>query len=106
MPRSELWYSHELHRLAMSSSSSSGSSTTAGRNDDDDGKEPVQCDDSRNDDDDLGGGDSAEFLVGKFVTIYNNLDNDYHVGHIVDWHRLPPPPPDSSSRTREVQMKW
>jgi hypothetical protein len=57
----------------------------------------VQCDDSRNDDDDLGGGDSAEFLVGKFVTIYNNLDNDYHVGHIVDWHRLPPPPPDSSS---------
>ena len=87
MPRSELWYSHELHRLAMSLSSSSGSTTTAGRNNDDDGKETVECDDSRDDDDDddLEGGDSAEFLVGKFVTLYNNLDNEYHVGRIVDW---------------------
>lgn len=27
----------------------------------------------------------AAFLVGKPVRLYNSLDNDYHVGRIVDW---------------------
>lgn len=27
----------------------------------------------------------AAFLVGKSLRLYNNLDNEYHVGRIVDW---------------------
>ena len=45
---------------------------------------------------------SAEFLVGKFTTLYSNLDNNYHVGCIVNWQtctvyprccQTPPPGP-------------
>ncbi|KAL3827175.1 hypothetical protein ACHAXA_006730 [Cyclostephanos tholiformis] len=92
MPRSELWDAHELHRLAMSSSDS----TTAGRSNNGNGKENPGCEGVCDGDDDLNsiewkkaveddGEDSAEFLVGKVVTIYNYLDNEYHVGRIVDW---------------------
>ena len=59
MPRSEIWFSHELHRLAMSSSDLLDS----GKN---------------------SGDDSADFLVGKPVILYNTLDNEYHSGRIVD----------------------
>lgn len=92
MPRSELWYAHELHCLATTSSLRS---TTAGRNDDGDGKMEAERGDPCDDDgpDDVEGEayekdrdeSSAEFLVGKSVTLYNNLDNEYHVGRIVDW---------------------
>ena len=92
MPRSELWYAHELHRLATTSSLRS---TTAGRNDDGDGKMEAERGDPCDDDgpDDVEGEayekdrdeSSAEFLVGKSVTLYNNLDNEYDVGRIVDW---------------------
>jgi hypothetical protein len=59
MPRSEIWFSHELHRLAMSSSDSLG----VGKNTNE---------------------DNADFLVGKPVILYNTLDNEYHSGRIVD----------------------
>ena len=64
MPRSEIWFSHELHRLAMSSSDS----LDAGKN---------SGDDNVNE-------NSADFLVGKPVILYNTLDNEYHSGRIVD----------------------
>ena len=30
---------------------------------------------------------SPEFLVGKPTRLYNNLDNEYHHGRIVDWRK-------------------
>jgi hypothetical protein len=56
---------------------------TAGKNNNGNGNKRAECN-SLHDDDDLVGEDSVEFLVGKVVTLYNNLDNKYHVGCIVD----------------------
>ena len=38
-------------------------------------------------------GFTAEFLVGKSIRLYNNLDNEYHVGRIVDWRTCTVYPP-------------
>lgn len=55
-PRSELWYAHDLVEQALEGSESVSDIERTG-----------------------------ELLVGKSVRIYNSLDNDYHVGRIVDW---------------------
>lgn len=60
MPRSEIWFSHEVHRLAMASSDSLDAVKNTNE-------------------------DNADFLVGKPVILYNTLDNEYHNGRIVGW---------------------
>ncbi|KAL7499343.1 hypothetical protein ACHAWT_008258 [Skeletonema menzelii] len=62
-PRSELWSAFELNNnLTL--------------NDKDDGENEKNITSSSA---------GAAFLVGKPVRLYNNLDNEYHVGRIVDW---------------------
>ena len=55
-PRSELWYAHDVVEQALEGSESAFDIERTG-----------------------------ELLVGKSVRIYNTLDNDYHVGRIMDW---------------------
>jgi hypothetical protein len=61
-PRSELWGAYELSNLTL------------------DGK-----DNGEKENDITPASAGAAFLVGKPVRLYNNLDNEYHVGRIVDW---------------------
>mmetsp|Transcript_20232 Transcript_20232/g.31603 ORF Transcript_20232/g.31603 Transcript_20232/m.31603 type:complete len:638 (-) Transcript_20232:15-1928(-) len=62
-PRSELWGAFELKNNL----------TLDGKNDGDSEKSATPS------------SAGAAFLVGKPVRLYNNLDNEYHVGRIVDW---------------------
>jgi len=75
-PRSELWYAHELDRQASLLGTEEGKEKEDGEDND---SIPIN--------------DSAEFLVGKPVRLYNNLDNEYHVGRIVDWRTCTVYPP-------------
>ncbi|KAL7531908.1 hypothetical protein ACHAXR_004302 [Thalassiosira sp. AJA248-18] len=97
-PRSELWYARELICQALD-------------NKDDDTMQAQGdgglVENSNNN------SSSAEFLVGKPVRLYNNLDNEYHVGRIVDWRTCTVYPPlydkndsgPSVSKNNTVQMK-
>ena len=69
-PRSELWYANEVNNQAL-------------------GKAEVTTEGSKKKKEDYG----AEFLVGKPVRLYNNFDNEYHVGRIVDWRASTVYPP-------------
>ena len=60
-PHSELWGAFELSNLSFS----------AEEHQENDCESPKSS--------------GASFLVGKPVRLYNNLDNEYHVGRIVDW---------------------
>ncbi len=80
-PRSELWYPHELQAQIMLPN-------------DDQGGESLAAMDKSIDDSMINGDSeiadittSASFLVGKPTRLYNNLDNEYHVGRIVDWRK-------------------
>ncbi|KAL3760765.1 hypothetical protein ACHAWU_003673 [Discostella pseudostelligera] len=80
-PRSELWYPHELQAQIMLPNGDQGD----------------ECDEEihKSKDGSMKNGDSeitdvttsASFLVGKPIRLYNNLDNEYHVGRIVDWRK-------------------
>lgn len=62
-PRSELWGAFELNNLTLN-----------GRDDGETENDVTPYYSA-----------GASFLVGKPVRLYNNLDNEYHVGRIVDW---------------------
>ena len=67
-PRSELWYAHEVNVQALGiESNEEGSDKGKKKNAEDLNDEFV-------------GEKGAEMLVGKSVRLYNNLDNEYHVG--------------------------
>ncbi|EED91547.1 predicted protein [Thalassiosira pseudonana CCMP1335] len=72
-PRSELWSVGEMNRLALLNPNASDDGDIEG-SDNDEEKEVTER-------------DSAEFLVGKPIRLYCNLDNEYHNGRIVDWRR-------------------
>lgn len=63
-PRSELWRAFNLSNLALNGKDNGQSDKNV---------TVVPC------------SAGAAFLVGKPVRLYNNLDNEYHVGRIVDW---------------------
>ncbi|KAL7488912.1 hypothetical protein ACHAW6_014505 [Cyclotella cf. meneghiniana] len=67
-PRSELWSVEEMDRMALDSSNEEGvdNATDGTRANKDVWK-------------------VAEFLIGKPVRLYCNLDNEYHNGRIIDW---------------------
>ena len=62
-PRSELWGAFELNSNLTLNSKDNGESEKS--------VTPASA--------------GAAFLIGKPVRLYNNLDNEYHVGRIVDW---------------------
>jgi len=66
-PRSELWYAHEINVQALGIENNDGSDKGKKKNAEDINDEFV-------------GEKGAEMLVGKSVRLYNNLDNEYHVG--------------------------
>ncbi|KAL3791274.1 hypothetical protein HJC23_000891 [Cyclotella cryptica] len=67
-PRSELWSVEEMNRMALASLEGDDNNSVE--------------DGTRSSKDSW---KAAEFLVGKPVRLYCNLDNEYHNGRIVDW---------------------
>ena len=67
-PRSELWYAHEVNAQALGL-----------ENDNEEGSKGKKKN-AEDINDEFVGEKGAEMLVGKSVRLYNNLDNEYHVG--------------------------
>lgn len=70
-PRSELWYVEEMNKMARTNPFEKEGDTAV--------LVPERTD---------GGKDEytiADFLIGKPVRLYCNLDNEYHNGRIIDW---------------------
>ncbi len=74
-PRSELWYVNELYRLALMDPSATGDGF--GNEQNETSNEAIKNKITLK--------DSAEFLVGKPLRLYCPLDNNYHVGRIIDF---------------------
>ena len=96
-PQSELWYAGELNAQALLGSNTE--EEDAGNPQANKGKKAAK--------------NSAELLIGKPVRLYNNLDNEYHVGRIVDWRTCTAYPPLYKNRdgppvtsNNAIQMKY
>jgi len=68
-PRSELWYAHEVNVQALGIENNDNEEGSKGKK--------KNAEDIN---DEFVGEKGAEMLVGKSVRLYNNLDNEYHVG--------------------------
>jgi len=68
-PRSELWYAHEVNVQALGIENNDNEEGSKGKK--------KNAEDIN---DEFLGEKGAEMLVGKSVRLYNNLDNEYHVG--------------------------
>jgi hypothetical protein len=71
-PRSELWYVEEMNEMARVNPFEK-----------DGGASSNVPDETKDEEKDFWS--AAEFLIGKPVRLYCNLDNEYHNGRIVDW---------------------
>jgi len=76
-PRSELWYVNELYRLALMDPSTTGNGAVQSKELYGMSNAAIKNKMTFN--------DSAEFLIGKPVRLYCPLDNNYHVGRIIDF---------------------
>lgn len=76
-PRSELWYVNDLYRLALMDPSTTGNGAVQSKEIYGVSNAAIKNKIMLN--------DSAEFLIGKPVRLYCPLDNNYHVGRIIDF---------------------